>query len=248
MPAAVAYLLSPWYSIGRSTPLVAWIVVVGGVTGALIALVGWSPEPASHHCRAKQWGLTCWPRRTRSGIALPENCTTTSSRASTWLGWPPSARPRQEARQSWGYCEPHPDAGARPPSAGAPASRLGDALLDLVTRHRSPDGPDIELDAAQGITLPNESAVALYRVAQEALTNALKHAAARAIRFTLRGDAHAVTLTIEDDGRGMPPSTEKRASFGLRSIRERLGAVGGSMTTERASPTGTRLVATVPRK
>ncbi|MBK7593846.1 MAG: hypothetical protein IPJ11_01050 [Gemmatimonadetes bacterium] len=124
---------------------------------------------------------------------------------------------------------------------------LGDALLDLVTRHRASDGPDIELDAAAGITLPNESAVALYRVAQEALTNALKHASARVIRLTLRGDGHAVTLTIEDDGRGMPPATAKRASFGLRSIRERLGAVGGSMTIEQAVPTGTRLVATVPR-
>ncbi len=234
------------------TPLVAWILVVSGVTtGALIALVGmvfaWNQRRIA--AEAKQWGLHVLaaqdaerhriarelhddlvPRVHMARLATERQAT---AEAEAELG-DIASRIRTLAHD------------LHPPALQHLA--LGDALLDLVTRHRSPDGPDIELDAAQGITLPNESAVALYRVAQEALTNALKHAAARAIRFTLRGDAHAVTLTIEDDGRGMPPSTEKRASFGLRSIRERLGAVGGSMTTERASPTGTRLVATVPRK
>lgn len=233
------------------TPLVAWILVVSGVTtGAVIALMGmvfaWNQRRLA--ADAKQWGLHVLAaqdqERHRIARELHDDLV-------------PRVHMARLATERHDTAEAEAELGdiasrirtlahdLHPPALQHLA--LGDALLDLVTRHRAPEGPDIELDAAHGITLPNELAVALYRVAQEALTNALKHASARVIRLTLRGDAHAVTLTIEDDGRGMPPSSEKRASFGLRSIRERLGAVGGSMTIEHAVPNGTRLIATVPR-
>jgi signal transduction histidine kinase len=237
--------------LDASTPLLAWIVVVSGVTtGAVIALMGmvfaWNQRRLA--ADAKQWGLHVLaaqdeerhriarelhddlvPRVHMARLATERHA---SAEAEVELG-DIATRIRRLAHDL------HPPA--------LEYLELGQALADLIARHRSATGPEIVLDAADGIKLPNDASVALYRVAQEGLTNALKHASAQEIHLELRADAAAVTLTISDDGAGMPNSTEKRASFGLRSIRERLGAVGGTLTIEASTPTGTRLIATVPR-
>lgn len=123
---------------------------------------------------------------------------------------------------------------------------LRQALADLVNRHQSERGPVIELDAPADAKLQGEAAVALYRVAQEAITNALKHANAREVRLLLHGEGQVVRLIVEDDGKGMPPATDRQASFGMRSMRERAVAVGGTLAVERAELGGTRIVARVP--
>ncbi|GID91538.1 hypothetical protein Adi01nite_09500 [Amorphoplanes digitatis] len=86
---------------------------------------------------------------------------------------------------------------------------------------------------------------ALYRVAQEALTNARRHAAADRVEVVLRcGDADAV-LEVEDNGRGF--AVEAAAGTGLAGMRERLAALGGSVRVESAPGRGTRVVACLPR-
>jgi signal transduction histidine kinase len=90
-------------------------------------------------------------------------------------------------------------------------------------------------------------ALALYRVAQEGLINALKHAEADTIRITLEEEANAVTLIIADDGVGIPDPSKVRGSFGLRSMQERMTVVGGTLEIGASTPHGTRLVARVPR-
>ena len=94
--------------------------------------------------------------------------------------------------------------------------------------------------------LPAAVEVAAYRIAQEALTNVLRHAAARTCVVTLSYDEQAALLTVEvtDDGCGLP--SDRRAGVGLTSMRERAEELGGSCTVEALPDGGTRVRATLP--
>jgi signal transduction histidine kinase len=85
----------------------------------------------------------------------------------------------------------------------------------------------------------------LYRAAQEGLTNAVRHADASRIAITVEFTPAAATLTVADDGRGLPSSP--CAGFGLAGMRERLSAAGGTLALTSAPGRGTTLTATVPR-
>ena len=83
-----------------------------------------------------------------------------------------------------------------------------------------------------------------YRLAQEALTNVSRHAAARKVRVTLqRGDRH-LTLRVEDDGKGFSP--DDSIGLGLVGARERITALSGSLELVSAPGAGTRLTALLP--
>jgi signal transduction histidine kinase len=86
---------------------------------------------------------------------------------------------------------------------------------------------------------------ALYRAAQEGLTNAVRHAGAGRIEVTARFTAESASLTVRDDGRGLPDG--RRDGFGLTGMRERLAAVGGELLLRGVPGGGTTLTATVPR-
>src|SRR6516225_2388303 len=87
---------------------------------------------------------------------------------------------------------------------------------------------------------------ALYRVAQEALHNALRHAGASAVRVALSKAGRRVVLEVSDDGRGFVPEAPSRG-LGLASMRERASAVGGAPTI-RSGKEGTLVRMTVPFK
>lgn len=81
------------------------------------------------------------------------------------------------------------------------------------------------------------SDLALYRIAQEALTNISKHAGARQVRMRLDGDGRGkACLEIEDDGRGFDP--ERAGGWGLRIMRERAASVGGRLEVESSAGRG----------
>lgn len=85
---------------------------------------------------------------------------------------------------------------------------------------------------------------ALYRAAQEGITNARRHARATRVSVSVAlGDAGAC-LVVTDDGRGFPP---EREGFGLLGMRERVHLAGGRVELETAPGNGTRLTVTVPR-
>jgi signal transduction histidine kinase len=86
---------------------------------------------------------------------------------------------------------------------------------------------------------------ALYRVAQEALTNARRHARADRVEVLLRCTDAAAVLEVSDNGRGF--AVEAANGSGLPGMRERLAALGGSVRVESAPGTGTRVVAELPR-
>jgi signal transduction histidine kinase len=94
--------------------------------------------------------------------------------------------------------------------------------------------------------LPAAVEVAAYRIAQEALTNAARHAQARRcrVRLSIDGAGGVIELEVRDDGVGMQES--RRAGVGLSSMRERAEELGGRCEVEPDSEGGTRVLARLP--
>jgi two-component system NarL family sensor kinase len=125
------------------------------------------------------------------------------------------------------------------------------ALRQLALDMTPPPSPIDFTVAGETGDLPDASNLALYRVAQEALTNIKRHAGAQRISMQLKSDHSHVTLTICDDGAGFDPAKCKNspgAGIGLRNMKRRLEAetVDGELTIM-SSQRGTRVVAKVPR-
>ena len=96
--------------------------------------------------------------------------------------------------------------------------------------------------------LPPDVETALYRIAQEALTNVAKHAAAKNVEVILERRTDSVLLIVEDDGMGFdPPSRETSGEgFGLVSMRERAALVGATLEIESSSGNGTAILVRLP--
>jgi two-component system sensor histidine kinase UhpB len=101
---------------------------------------------------------------------------------------------------------------------------------------------DGDLDA-----LGHDVALCLFRVAQEAVSNAVRHARAQTIGVHIKSTNEAVELEITDDGVGFVAGESGRRGLGLRSIDERVRQVGGSVIVESQPGHGTRIRARIPR-
>jgi signal transduction histidine kinase len=101
--------------------------------------------------------------------------------------------------------------------------------------------------------LDRDTAVTLYRIAQEALSNAIRHASPDNIELSLSRPDDYVELRVEDDGRGIEPETLSRAeegttgSLGLQGMRERARLLGGNVEVTPRAPTGTVVSAIIPQ-
>ena len=91
-----------------------------------------------------------------------------------------------------------------------------------------------------------DTALCVFRVAQEALRNAVKHSGARTFDVHLSGTATALTLRIADDGDGFDPLASQSAGIGLVTMRERVELMGGVLTVETALARGTMIEIWVP--
>ncbi len=99
--------------------------------------------------------------------------------------------------------------------------------------------------------LPSFLETALFRIAQEALTNVVRHADASRVHVTLKVDDHTAFLSVRDNGRGfrVPVTTSvdaERQGLGLRGMRERVATLGGEMSLESEPGRGTVIKVTVP--
>jgi signal transduction histidine kinase len=107
----------------------------------------------------------------------------------------------------------------------------------------------LEVDVAARLgerRLPRDAESVLYRTAQEALTNIVKHAAAARVSITLVRKEGSAVVVVEDDGRGFDPGSVRDGALGLTGMRERLALVGGRLSVESSPDSGTSLVAEVP--
>jgi signal transduction histidine kinase len=123
------------------------------------------------------------------------------------------------------------------------------AALEWIARQtREQDSLDVEVFADDGPAIPKLPASVLYRIAQEALRNAVRHAQARRVELWLRRAPGTATLEVVDDGRGFDVrrAEKRRPGMGLFSMRERVGLVNGTLALVSAPGRGTRVVATVP--
>jgi len=125
---------------------------------------------------------------------------------------------------------------------------LADALNDLAARTRQAHaGVQVDVDIHLGDTqLGSDAALALYRVAQEGITNALRHGHAKRLSLSLHALGDAVTFELVDDGDGLSADwVERPGHHGLGWLRERVESLGGRFTLEPVSPRGVRLRAEV---
>jgi signal transduction histidine kinase len=124
---------------------------------------------------------------------------------------------------------------------------LADALASLA---RSVAQVPVSV-TADDRPLPEHTGIALYRIAQEALQNVVKHSGARSARIELRCDATRALLRVSDDGHGFSSSTARAddpasSSYGLRSMAERAELIGGRLTIASRPGIGTTVTATAP--
>lgn len=123
---------------------------------------------------------------------------------------------------------------------------LVDALHAHVDGLNASGGTRISL-SADGLDgrLDPDVELALYRVAQEALTNVRRHARASGARVRIRRDGSDVVLEVEDDGAGFEPRqvSSRGGGLGLAGMRERMGLIGGTLAIRSAPGQGTTVVA-----
>jgi len=135
-----------------------------------------------------------------------------------------------------GLCpvEPEPDA-------------LAPALRALTRRMQDAADVHCEFLVSGDVRVPeSEMAQHLYRIAQEALSNAVRHARATRIAVELRGDTGQLALQVEDDGVGLPPHAGG-GGMGLRTMAYRAQILGGRLTITPAPGGGTRIACCIPR-
>ncbi|HET7047433.1 MAG TPA: GAF domain-containing sensor histidine kinase [Solirubrobacteraceae bacterium] len=125
------------------------------------------------------------------------------------------------------------------------------AIRDLADRAR---GRGLEVDLAIDLAyeqgrLPDRHTIeletALYRIVQEALTNAVKHGGARRAVIEIQEDHDTVRVTVRDDGRGFDTAAQT-SGFGLLGMRERVELLRGTIEVESSPQRGTTVTATLP--
>jgi signal transduction histidine kinase len=94
--------------------------------------------------------------------------------------------------------------------------------------------------------LPPAVCANLYRIAQEAITNAAKHAQARHVQLRLEAGRTDIILTVEDDGEAAADHSEPKIGMGLLGMQERVTSLGGTLHFERRATGGARLVVSIP--
>ena len=115
----------------------------------------------------------------------------------------------------------------------------------LADSFRQRTGIEVTLRIDYEGRLPEETETHLFRIAQEALTNASKHSGATRVDIRMREDLGRLELSIADDGRGLRPREEGRQGFGMMGMRERMRAANGELHI-RSTSNGLTIVAEVP--
>jgi two-component system, NarL family, sensor histidine kinase UhpB len=123
---------------------------------------------------------------------------------------------------------------------------LVNALIALSNRVGAQDGPVVKRELQANLpALSPDVELVIYRVAQESLTNALRHSGAGSATISLTAEAGTLTLTVTDDGKGMPPHLPS-GTAGIAGMRERALLVGGRLSIRSRPDQGTEVRLSVP--
>jgi signal transduction histidine kinase len=132
------------------------------------------------------------------------------------------------------------------------ANRLVQGLTEeLLATCRLRTGMKVSLWVSRSwpASLPPETSVHIYRIIQEALTNAHKHGVARNVQVALKASDERLVITIRDDGRGIACLDEtKPIGMGLQGMRERAALSGGLLTVRSRPQAGTTITVSIPRE
>lgn len=127
-------------------------------------------------------------------------------------------------------------------------AKLGEKLSELAAEGSTTDVPCRFRQEGDVLVADAGVAAQLFRIAQEAMRNALRHAAPRHVQISLSGDTQAICLMVEDDGRGLPPPEERGTGIGLRIMSHRAAFIGGRLSIVPTSGQGTRIICHLPRR
>ena len=128
------------------------------------------------------------------------------------------------------------------------ASGLKNALRDLAVQACDNSGIKCHFKAARGVHVPDDTvALHLYRIAQEALTNAIKHSGAKNILVTLDRSRTHTCVSVQDDGKGFVIK-KRHKGLGLHMMRYRANALGGELKITRRRTGGMDITCVIPSK
>ena len=123
------------------------------------------------------------------------------------------------------------------------------AALEHLCREQAELGepvPTFEGDREESLPKSNETAMHLYRIAREAITNAQRHAGAEHIWVRLHREDGRLVLTVRDDGDGLADKTDRRDGIGLRTMEHRADLIGASFAIEPSEEGGTMVRCMLP--
>jgi two-component system, NarL family, sensor histidine kinase UhpB len=123
------------------------------------------------------------------------------------------------------------------------ATTLDNLVKDWQRRY-----PTIEMSLRQSFSMDLGPSVtlAIYRVVQEGLINALRHAQASKVNIAVESDKNSIVVTLTDDGVGLPADWSRPGHFGLRGLAERVDHLGGKFTVSNCPNRGVQLKAEIP--
>ncbi|MED4602611.1 sensor histidine kinase [Paenibacillus validus] len=125
--------------------------------------------------------------------------------------------------------------------------RLSEGLVELMQELAAKVPMEMDWELSDDIKLPKGIEDHLFRIAQEAMSNALRHSKATKLEVRLtQPSADAVRLLIRDNGVGFDLDMRKQASYGIVTMNERVNEIGGSMNLLTAPGKGTRIEIRIP--
>jgi signal transduction histidine kinase len=132
-------------------------------------------------------------------------------------------------------------------TSGFDVMGLAEALREIAQNIEDRSGVRCTVHWQDNLVISNDEAVIhLFRIAQEAIQNAVKHGAPSKIGVSLVRKGEMIHLTIEDNGKGMDPADKSGRGLGLRIMSYRAGLIGGDLKIERSNSGGTRISCTIP--
>jgi signal transduction histidine kinase len=109
-------------------------------------------------------------------------------------------------------------------------------------------GIAVEVQSQHPGRLPDETETHLFRIAQEALTNVARHSGARHVQIRLEARGEEISLSIHDDGRGLPDHPANGRGLGMIGMRARARSAGGDVSIHSRPGEGVRVEVRVPLK